>query len=257
MVKGFRVILFVLLAVVITVPVYTQGRANIPEKEFNKLYKPISLALRLSYENYKNIKLLHTAIINFGGGEAELDKLIDDYAEASALFFSKSYIESSNRFTKNEKEIQDIAIKLAKKYKSDTENLYKKLLKMKIKTNLRVSMRERSSGSAWHRSVKETYWATMDSIIQGGAHSLRRANDLEVRARPIDAIYYYRRSKETLFKAFKLSTDHFSFLSRDAQNKDDKDFYLELVEKYRFPENFKKDDIDNQNKIYEIKEKKK
>jgi hypothetical protein len=257
MVKGFRLILFLLLAASISVPTYAQGRAVTPEKEFDTKYKPISLALRLSYENYKNIKLLHTAIINFGGGEAELDKLIDDYAQASTLFFSKNYIESANLFTKNEKEILDIAVRLAKKYKSDTETLHKQLIKMKVKTSLRVAMKERSIRSAWHRSVKETYWATMESIIHGGAHSLRTANDLEVRVRPVEAIYYYRRSKETFFKAFPLSTDHFSFLSKDARKQDEKEFYMDLAEKYRFPEKYKKDEVDNKNLIYEIREKKK
>ncbi len=255
MAKGFRFVF--IIYVLISISLNAQERETVPEKEFDPNFRPVSVALRLSYENYKNIKLLHASIMNFGGGDAVLDKIIDDYAEASSLYFANKFTESANLFTKNEKEIRETAIKLAKKYKEDTETLHKSIIRMKIRTEIKVSFREKGIGNAWNRSKKESFKATMDTIITDGAHSLRLANDFEVRTRPIDAIYYYRRSKENFFKAYAVTRDHFTSLAKSSFNSDEKNFYLSIAEKYKFPEQYRRDVIDNQNKAYEAREKEK
>ena len=103
---------------------------------FNPQYNPVSLVKRLSYENFRNIKLLRTAILNFGGGEAEMQKLIDQYADASALYFQDKVTEAAAKFTENEREIFRVARKIAAQYKNETDEFLKNAIKRNIQLNL-------------------------------------------------------------------------------------------------------------------------
>ena len=132
MIKGIRfVLIFFTIIICINSEGYTQIETS--EREFNPLYRPISVITRLSYDNFKKIKLLHTAILNYGGGKAEFDRLVDAYAEASALYFQNKMIESANLFTKNGKDVDQVATKLAKRYKDETEKLHTEIIKMNVK----------------------------------------------------------------------------------------------------------------------------
>ncbi len=188
------------------------------KKEFNKLYRPVSVVKRLSYDNFKKIKLLHTAIMNYGGGKEEFDRLVDAYAEASALYFQNKIIESANLFTKNEKEINDVSQKIAMIYKKDTDKLHTETIKMNVKYKIKMSLKgQRPNPSA-------------EKAIGGASFGTQKANDLYIRSRPIQAIYFFRRAKENCFLLYKI---------------------LEVP----LPEKFKKDTIDNQNKVFHSKKK--
>lgn len=190
------------------------------KREFNPLYEPLSYVQRASYDNFKNIKLLHTAIINFGGGEAEFDKLVDEYAEASALYFRESMVESANTFSRNEKNIHATAIKLSQKYKADSEALQTDVIKFHVRNNVKLSLNGKRPDP------------TAELLLSNANFGIKRANDYMARSRPVEAIYYFRRAKENCFKYFE-------------------------VTKQQLPEKYKRDVVDNQNKVYTAKEKEK
>ncbi|MEJ5361448.1 MAG: hypothetical protein WBK20_07915 [Spirochaetota bacterium] len=195
-----------------------QAQEN-PEKQFNPLYDAEAVIQRLSYDNFKNIKLLRTAIYNFGGGEQEFNSLVDTYAEASALYFRNEMIASANLFTKNEKDIKEVAMRLAKLYKEQAEKLHIQVIKMGVRHSLKASIEQTKPNPS------------VDPLISNASYGIKIANDYLVRSKPIDAIYYFRRAKENCFKVYQVLGE-------------------------QLPEEYKKDIVDNQNKIYIAKEKK-
>lgn len=218
MAKGLRRGVIFLLILFASTVLHAQEAE--PKKEFNELYDPVSVIKRASYDNFKNIKLLHAAIINFGGGEAEFDGLVNEYAEASALYFRESMIESANLFTKNERSINTVAAKIAQKYKEESEALHTELIKTHVRNNITLSLKGEKTNP------------TADLLITNAGFGIRKANDYLVRSKPVDSIYYFRRAKENCFK-----------------------FYETIGQPV--PDKFKKDMIDNQNRIYSSKEKEK
>jgi ribosomal 50S subunit-associated protein YjgA (DUF615 family) len=92
---------------------------------------------RLSYENFRNIKLLRSAILNYGGGEAEVQKLIDQYADATALYFQDKTEEAASKFTENEREIFKVAKKIAGDYHKDSSEFLRKGFKRNAREHVR------------------------------------------------------------------------------------------------------------------------
>ncbi len=217
MVKGCRISV-ILILLTLTSSLLAQQPEQ--KREFNPLYDPLSVIKRESYDNFKKIKLIHTAILNFGGGDAEFNRLVDEYAEASALYFRESMVESANLFTRNEKNINTTAASLAQKYKADTEALHTDIIKVNVKKNIDLSLNGKASNPS------------ADLLVGNAAFAIRKANDYIAQARPIDAIYYYRRAKESCFKYFEVTGQP-------------------------IPEKYKKDAVDVQNKVYISKEKEK
>lgn len=232
--KGFHIIsgfLFIIMVLNVNLQAQTTGRIDFlygPPKK----YKPIPLVKRLSYENFRNIKLLTAAIINYGGGEAEIDKLIDNYAEASALYFQNKYEDSAEKFLENEKEILTMAKKLARQYHETSDKLLKESIKLNIKEDLKSSLKGEKDNSQARKFLNNARFA------------VQRGNDIYVRLKDakvgsprelITAIYYYRRAKENMFIMHDLQLDEES--------------------KKKFKDKYKKDIIDNQNKVYKSKEK--
>ncbi|MDY6933022.1 MAG: hypothetical protein SVZ03_02210 [Spirochaetota bacterium] len=218
MIKGFRFIVLLFFITVIFIPLKSHAQIETTNREFNPLYKPISVIMRLSYDNFKKIKLMHTSIMNYGGGKEEFDKLVDAFAEASALYFQNKLVESANLFTKNGKDIDGVAAKLAKTYKDETERLHSEIIKMNVKYNIKNSLKGEKPNP------------TATAAVRGASFGINKANDYYVRSRPIDAITYYRRAKSKCFELYEI---------------------LEVP----LPERFKKDILDNHNKVYISKEK--
>ncbi|MBN2039965.1 MAG: hypothetical protein JW864_07995 [Spirochaetes bacterium] len=210
-----------ILAFVITLFFITSSYAQFDtvKKEFNPLYKAIDVVKSLSYDNFKRIKLLHTAIMNYGGGKEEFDRIVDVYAEASALYFQNKITESANLFTKNKKDIDEVAIRVANVYKKDADELHTSIIKMHVKYNVKMSLKgEKVNPQA-------------DVAINGASYGVQKANDYLIRSRPVQAIYYFRRAKDSCFQVYKV---------------------LEVP----LPEKFNKDIVDNKNQVYVSKEKK-
>ena len=70
------------------------------------------------------------------------------------------------------------------------------------------------------------------TVVRGASFEISRANDYYVRSRPIDAIYHFRKAKNSCFQLYEI---------------------LELP----LPDKFNKDILDNHNKVYVSKEKEK
>ena len=62
--------------------------------------------------------------MNYGGGEAEIQRLIDQYADATALYFEDKVEESAEKFSENEREIFKIAKKIVTDYNKDTSRFF-------------------------------------------------------------------------------------------------------------------------------------
>jgi hypothetical protein len=189
------------------------------KKEFDPLFNEIDVVKQLSYENFKKIKLLHTAIMNYGGGKEEFDRLVDVYAEASALYFQNKMVESANLFTKNKKDIDDVAGRVAKVYKNDTDKLHMNIIKMHVKYKVKMSLKGEQ---------ENPQSAVALNAASGG---VQIANDYFVRSKFVESITYFRRAKEGCFQLYKV---------------------LEVP----LPEEFKKDQVDDKNQVYISKEKK-
>ncbi|PKL41164.1 MAG: hypothetical protein CVV44_00570 [Spirochaetae bacterium HGW-Spirochaetae-1] len=195
--------------------------------------EPINIVMRLSYENFKYIKLLQASVMNYGGGEAEIERLVDQYAEASALYFQNKVEEAADKFMENEKEILKMSQKLARQYREDSE----KLLNMGIKMNIRDSLKKGLKG--------EKRDAVADKYLSNAKFGVQKANDYFDRyinapsASPrglVTAIYYYRRSKENILGMVEV-------LDVDPEKKN------QILTQH------KKDIEDNKNKVYKSMEK--
>ncbi len=222
-----RIYMPFLISLCIVIPAFAQ------EKQFNQLYRPLPVVKRLSYENFKNIKLLQSAIMNFGEGESEVERLIDQYAEASALYFQNRIEEAASKFSENERNILKTAQRIAKKYKEDTEALLIQAIKLNVKTSLQRALKGQKRNEV------------ADKLLANGQFGVQKANDYydrykdAVTAPPtelVSSIYYYRRAKENLFLMYEAS-------DMDSQ------------EKKNFFEQHKKDIDDNNNRVHQSKQK--
>ena len=216
--KGIFFILILVALISFSLEGYSQFQT--PNKEFNPLYRPISVVMRLSYDNFKKIKRLHTAIMNYGKGKEEFDKLVDTYAEASALYFQNKIVQSANLFTKNKKEINAVSARIALVYKDYTEKLHTEIIKMNVKYNIKKTL----------KGEKPNPSTTV--AIRSASFGVQKANDYYVRSRWINSIYQYRRVKDSCFKLYEI---------------------LEVP----LPSKFRKDILDNQNQIFISKIKRK
>ncbi len=234
MTKGFRLALLLVFIFIAVLPAGSQTSNN------NRLYGPskikfptIPLCKRLSYENFRNIKLLTASIINYGDGEPEVDKLVDQYAEASALFFQNKYYESAKKFLENEKAILEVAKKLAKKYRNDTVSLLTKSIKTTIKKNIKKSIKGKKP------DPRSEY------LLTNARFGVKRANDYYDRfinasaGNPINlisAIFYYRTAKQNMLKVVEL----------ELKTKEEKE---------KFQKEYKRDIDDNKNRVYKSMQK--
>jgi hypothetical protein len=207
----------------------------------DKMYEPLPTVLKLSYENFKYIKLLHTAIMNFGGGEDEFDKLVDEYAEASALYFRQNYIESAVKFMINERKIYKLAMKIAKKYQEETNKINNEVIKLRTKTAFKMVLSKKNI--TIHQGV--------DSAISDGAYTLAKGNDKILSYRPVDAILLYRRAKERFFNVYAVIEYQYKTMAGKAQSRSDMRYFDKESERYFLPERYSRDVADNQNRIYD------
>ena len=237
------------IAVVLVVCMFAPAGFSQTERQaaqprfFNSLYEPLPVVLRLSYENFKNIKLLNAAIINFGGGESEFDRLVEEYAEASSLYFRNEFVESANKFSENEKNILNAAKTIAEKYKEATIKLQKDVIKMKVMASMKMALDGRGM---------EVHPAAERSLRDGGS-SLIRANDNLVRVRPITALYFYRRAKHSFFNVYTILEGQFNGKAEEALRggrKNENEYYAREAKKHALPGEYQKDISDNKNRIY-------
>jgi hypothetical protein len=249
------------------------------EKKYNKQYNTLALVKRLSYENYKNIRLLRTAIINYGGGEAEFQKLIDQYAEATALYFEDKIEESASKFTENERDILKTAKKIADVYSKDSSQFFSKAIKRNIQIGIQVEAISKDRKPAMDKAYnnagvsieKFSDYAkgSMDKSLENAKAAIKKASSIRddykylsenssgSAQRLITSIYYYRAAKDNLFLIYQTFIDVLILDEKDSKkDKELKNQLLDKMIKEDYKEEYKKDMQDNKNKVYDSMEKK-
>ena len=246
--------------------------------DYNPAYEPAPLkadpqaiSRLLSYENFRSIKLLNAAILNYGGGEGEIDKLIDQYAEASALYFQNKMMDSAKAFRENQAAIMTTAKQLAQKYNQDTTAL----LTDSIKQNIRAKYKLQLSGSR-ERTASDKFLEYAQGGVLKATDYYERYKDAKAASALdlINAIYYYRSAKENMFQMMRVLADAESKRQAEEEvnamiankelprsKKEDKQRELEVQKKKdllsRYLDKYAKDMVDNKNLVYQSKEKEK
>ena len=233
---------------------YSQNETKSEDNNYNQNFNPTSLIKRLSYDNLKNIRLLKAAIINFGGGEAEVQKLIDQYATATTLYFNDKIEESAAKFTENQWEIFNTAKRLATAYSTDSSQFLNK----SIKRNIEIILQQ-DSGNKQHRNAVMAKHLDNAKFLQNQANAI--LNDYKnvgekntpSARRLIASINYYRQSKENLFMMYEV---YISDMELDKDKTKDKEMKEQLFDKMineDYKADYKKDMQDNKNQIYASK----
>jgi len=248
---------FLVLFIVINIfGAFNTGYSQTEVSKYNQQYNPVSLIKRLSYENFKNIKLLRSAIMNYGGGEAEVQKLIDQYADATALYFEDKVEESAAKFSENEKEIFKIAKKIAGDYSKDSSLFLNK----GIKRNVKLSIQQELEGKPRD--------AVMDKYLDNAKSANKRASSIlddykystEKNAgsaqRLITSIYYFRLAKQNIFLMYQAYIEPMKLDADKKKDREMKDQLFDKMIKEDYKEDYKKDLQDNKNKVYTSMEKK-
>ncbi len=207
--------------------------------DYNPLYGPLpanpqSISLRLSYENFRSIKLLHAAVLNYGGGEAEINKLVDQYAEASALYFQGRVNEAAESFKKNQIEILNVTKRLAYKYREDTTALFNDIMKVALKNKFGKGFKMvREKDTSYEKYLENAQWGmAKGNDLYERYKDAKAVSSLEL----LTSIYQFRGAKENILNALRVQ-------DMDKAQKE------QLLSKY------KKEMDDNKNKVYESKEK--
>jgi len=252
----FRKQLLALFLVINIFGIFNAGYSQIEEKKYNQQYNPVSLIKRLSYENFKNIKLLRTAIMNYGGGETEVQKLIDQYADATALYFEDKIEESATKFSENERDIFKIAKKIASDYSKDSSMFLNK----GIKRNVTLSIQQEVEGKQ-HNAVMDKYLDNAKAAQKRATSILddyKYTNEKNSTSaqRLVTSIYYYRLTKQNLFMMYQAYIEPMKLDPDKKKDQQMKDELFDKMVKEDYKSEYKKDIQDNKNKVYTSMEKK-
>lgn len=165
------------------------SRTDSPRGKSNTLDRVIS-------QNYINIRDLKTPMLNFGGGQKQFDRMLEGFSAAFAKYLSEKFEEASALFEENDKEIMDAAMQIAKKYQKDTDALYSLIVT--------ASVRDRMGKSINRRNVEIEMDLTTpnDFYLQTAAHLMKIADQRITEKNPVEAIFYYRKSKQYIFQSF-------------------------------------------------------
>ncbi|TAL36199.1 MAG: hypothetical protein EPN93_08830 [Spirochaetes bacterium] len=157
---------------------------------------PVYIVQTLMNNNYMNIRALYVPIINYGGGEKEFYRILDSYSLAVTLYLHRKMPESAEMFRKNAAEIKELAARIAKKYREDSEKIHTETVKMYIRSKMQLALKSRTV------ETEITMFTTGDVNISNASDSIRMADRYMENGRPLDAIAYYRKSKAYCFAAF-------------------------------------------------------
>ena len=251
-----RKYLLVLLAL-INIFYFSSGlSAQSGEAQYNTQYSATSVVKRLSYENFKNIKLLRAAILNYGGGVAEVQRLVDQYADATALYFQDKVDEAAGKFTQNEREIFKAAKKIAGEYNKDASAFMIK----GIKRNVQLGIEAEADGKE-KNEVMNKYLDNAKNALKKGTeiyddYKYTSEKTTASSKRLITSIYYYRMAKQNLFNMYQAHVESLKLDPDKNKDKEQKDQLLDKLLKEDYKADYKKDMQDNKNKVYVSMEKK-
>ncbi|MCL2154654.1 MAG: hypothetical protein FWH53_03210 [Leptospirales bacterium] len=230
---------------------YSQNETKDEDSKYYQQFNPASLIKRLSYENLRNIRLLKAAIINFGGGETEVQKLIDQYADATTLYFSDKIEEAAAKFAENEREIFNAAKKLATDYSTDSSQFLNK----SIKRNIEIIMQEDSENKQHRNAVMAKYLDNAKSLQKQANTILNDHKNVGEKNTPsarrlITSINYYRLSKENLFMMYETYISDMELDKDKAKDKEMKEQLFDKMINEDYKADYKKDMQDNKNQVY-------
>lgn len=179
---------------------------------------PHSVVKKLTIDNFRAIKELYYAIMNFGGGETEFSRLVSGYAAATSKYFAKEYDASAAAFKENEKDITETGMTIAGKYKESSSKMHRDIIEIHTKYVIKLSLNDKKADPA------------LEKLLNEASESIAKANDFYIRKKPVKAIELYRRAKERIF------------------------VYYDAI-KQPLPEEYEKDKKDNSHELYVSKEK--
>ena len=232
---------------------YSQNTTENEDHKYFQRVNSVSLIKRLSYENLKNIRLLKTAIINFGGGESEVQKLIDQYAEATTLYFNDKIEDAAAKFAENEREIFNTAKKLAADYSADSSQFLNK----SIKRNIEIILQEEANKQ--HRNAVMAKYLDNAKAFQRKANAIlddyKNVSEKNTPSpqRLAASINYYRMSKENLFMMYEVYISDMELDKDKAKDKEMKEQLFDKMISEDYKSDYKKDMQDNKNQIYASK----
>ena len=165
---------------------------------------------RLISQNYIAIRDLRSPILNYGGGQKQFDQLLEGFSAAFAKYLSEKFDESYDLFVKNEREIKDAALQVAKKYQKDTDALYAELIQVALKDRMGKSVNRNTV------EIEMDLTSPNDFYLKNAAHLLKIGDQRLAENNPVEAIFYYRKSKQYIFQSYtEMGLKHESRFARD------------------------------------------
>lgn len=226
------------------------------EKKYNQQYNTVSLIKRLSYDNFKNIKLLRSAIMNYGGGEAEIQKLIEQYADATALYFEDKIDESATKFSENEREIFKTAKKIAGDYNKDSSFFLSKSIKKSIQIAIQQEVDGKQHDRVWEKYLDNAKFSQKKAVSILDDYKYVSEKNSTSAQRLITSIYYYRLTKQNLFLMYQTYIETLKLDPDKKKDREMKDQMFDKMIKENYKDDYKRDLQDNKNKVYTSMEKK-
>jgi len=169
--------------------------------------------------NYIGIRDLRVPIMNYGGGKDQYNKLVDSFSKAFAKYMNDNMVESIDLFEKNNKDINSVAIEIAKQYQKDANEIYEKAVRIVIANKFERSAAATFVETDFNLSAPPYFY--IKSAAQELNLANKRFNDNDI----IDSISYYRRAKDFIFQCFNDIT-------------------------YPIDDQYKKDIADNRNEVF-------
>jgi hypothetical protein len=147
-------------------------------------------------ENYIGIRDLRIPLMNFGGGKEQYNKLVESFSNAFAKYMNENKVESMNLFKNSNKDINNTAVEIAKKYQKDANEIYEKGVRVVISNKFERSASANFVETGFNLS------APPDFYIKSAAQQLSIGNKHLADNEAIDSIYYFRRAKDFVFQCF-------------------------------------------------------
>ncbi len=152
----------------------------------------------LMARNFIDIRSLYVPLMNYGGGHAQFEKLLDDFSRAYAYYLQRRLKESAELFEKNQQEITQAAQSIAKVYETDSTRIHDEALKLMMR------MKMQNSINSTNLDISMGRFTTGDMYINNATNALTVAKRNLDGGKPIEAIFFYRRAKQFSFQCFEL-----------------------------------------------------
>ena len=151
---------------------------------------------RLISQNYIAIRDLRSPILNYGGGQKQFDRLLEGFSAAFAKYLGDKFDEAHGLFIRNEQDIRDTAVEVAKRYQKDTDTLYSELIQIALKDRMGKSVTRNAV------EIEMDLTSPNDFYLKNAAHLLKIGDQRLAENNPVEAIFYYRKSKQYIFQSY-------------------------------------------------------